>query len=66
MEEKFTQKSMEALSEAHNFAVRYKSSDMKVEHLLLALIGQMNGLIHLASQGAARLVHRCEQLSRHL
>ena len=45
MEEKFTQKSMEALSEAHNFAVRYKSSDMKVEHLLLALIGQMNGLI---------------------
>ena len=45
MEEKFTQKSMEAISEAHHFAIRYKSSDMKVEHLLLALIGQMNGLI---------------------
>ncbi len=45
MEDKFTQKSMEAISEAHNFAIRYKSSDMKVEHLLLALIGQMNGLI---------------------
>ena len=45
MEEKFTQKSMEAISEAHNFAIRYKSSDIKVEHLLLALIGQMNGLI---------------------
>jgi len=45
MENNFTQKSMEAISEAHNFAVRYKHSDMKVEHLLLALTGQMNGLI---------------------
>ncbi len=45
MEQKFTQKSMEAISEAHNFAIRYKHSDIKVEHLLLALIGQMNGLI---------------------
>ena len=45
MENNFTQKSMEAISEAHNFAIRYKHSDMKVEHLLLALIGQMNGLI---------------------
>lgn len=45
MEQNFTQKSMSAISEAHNFAIRYKHSDMKVEHLLLALIGQMNGLI---------------------
>ena len=45
MENNFTQKSMEAISEAHNFALRYKHSDMKVEHLLLALTGQMNGLI---------------------
>ncbi|MBP9479071.1 MAG: ATP-dependent chaperone ClpB [Sebaldella sp.] len=45
MENKFTEKSMEAISEAHNFAIRYKSSDMKAEHLLLALIGQMEGLI---------------------
>lgn len=45
MENNFTQKSIEAISEAHNFAIRYKHSDMKVEHLLLALIGQMNGLI---------------------
>ena len=45
MENNLTQKSMEAISEAHNFAIRYKHSDMKVEHLLLALIGQMNGLI---------------------
>ena len=45
MENNFTQKSMEAISEAHNFAIRYKHSDMKVEHLLLALTGQMNGLI---------------------
>ncbi len=45
MENNFTQKSMEAISEAHNFAIRYKHSDIKVEHLLLALVGQMNGLI---------------------
>ena len=45
MEQKFTQKSIEAISEAHNFAIRYKSPDIKVEHLLLALVGQMNGLI---------------------
>ena len=45
MENKFTEKSMEAISEAHNFAIKYKSSDMKAEHLLLALIGQMEGLI---------------------
>jgi ATP-dependent Clp protease ATP-binding subunit ClpB len=45
MDNKFTEKSVEAISEAHNYAVRYKSPDMKVEHLLLALIGQMEGLI---------------------
>ncbi|ACZ08245.1 Chaperone protein ClpB [Sebaldella termitidis] len=45
MENKFTEKSVEAISEAHNYAVRYKSPDMKVEHLLLALVGQMEGLI---------------------
>ena len=45
MDNKFTEKSVEAISEAHNYAVRYKSPDMKVEHLLLALVGQMEGLI---------------------
>ncbi|MDR2878911.1 MAG: ATP-dependent chaperone ClpB [Fusobacteriales bacterium] len=45
MENKFTEKSVEAISEAHNYAVRYKSPDMKAEHLLLALVGQMEGLI---------------------
>ena len=45
MEQNFTQKSMEAISEANNFAIRYRHSDIKVEHLLLALVGQMEGLI---------------------
>ena len=45
MENNFTQKSMEAISEAHNFAIRYKHSEIKTEHLLLALINQMDGLI---------------------
>ena len=45
MEQNFTQKSIEAISEANNFAIRYRYSDIKVEHLLLALVGQMDGLI---------------------
>ena len=45
MEQNFTQKSMSAISEAHNFAIRYKHSEIKTEHLLLALINQTDGLI---------------------
>ena len=45
MEQNFTQKSIEAISEANNFAIRYRHSDIKVEHLVLALVGQMDGLI---------------------
>ena len=45
MEQNFTQKSMSAISEAHNFAIRYKHSEIKTEHLLLTLINQMDGLI---------------------
>ena len=45
MKQNFTQKSMSAISEAHNFAIRYKHSEIKTEHLLLALINQMDGLI---------------------
>ena len=45
MEQNFTQKSMGAISEAHNFAIRYKHSEIKTEHLLLALINQTDGLI---------------------
>lgn len=43
--EKFTQKSVEALSAAHEFALKYKHTNIKNEHLILALISQMNGLI---------------------
>ena len=44
-QEKFTQKSMEALSAGHEFAVKYKHISIKKEHLLLALVSQMEGLI---------------------
>lgn len=44
-QEKFTQKSMEALSAGHEFAVKYKHISIKKEHVLLALVGQMDGLI---------------------
>ena len=45
MKQNFTQKSISAISEAHNFAIRYKHSEIKTEHLLLSLINQMDGLI---------------------
>ena len=45
MKQNFTQKSISAISEAHNFVIRYKHSEIKTEHLLLALINQMDGLI---------------------
>ena len=45
MKQNFTQKSISAISEAHNFAIRYKHSEIKTQHLLLALINQMDGLI---------------------
>lgn len=44
-QEKFTQKSLESLSAAHEFAIRYKHPVIKEEHLILALISQMEGLI---------------------
>ncbi len=44
-QEKFTQKSLESLSAAHEFAQKYKHTYIKREHLLLALISQIDGLI---------------------
>ncbi|WP_306765441.1 Clp protease N-terminal domain-containing protein, partial [Oceanivirga salmonicida] len=45
MENKYTEKATLAINEAANFANNYNNSEVKVEHLLLALIGQTNGLI---------------------
>ena len=42
---KFTQKSQEALTNAQNTAVRFGHAEMDVEHLLLALIEQADGLV---------------------
>ena len=42
---KFTQKSQEALANAQNTAVRFGHAEMDVEHLLLALIEQADGLV---------------------
>ena len=44
-QEKFTQKSLEALSSSHEFAQKYKHTSIKKEHLLLALVSQIDGLI---------------------
>lgn len=42
---KLTQKSQEAVFDAQNIAVRYGQQEVGVDHLLLALITQENGLI---------------------
>ncbi len=42
---KMTQKSQEALQQAQNLAVQYGHQEVDVEHLLLALIGQQDGLV---------------------
>ena len=42
---RFTQKSQEAIQDAQNIAVRYGHVELDVEHLLLALLEQTDGLI---------------------
>ena len=61
MENNFTQKSMEAISEAHNFAIRYKHSDMKVEHLLLHYDGGYPAYPDHRHCHALCCTHGCEQ-----
>lgn len=43
--EKFTEKSIGAINGAHEFATKYGHGSIKIEHLLLALVGQIEGLI---------------------
>ena len=43
--EKFTEKSIGAINAAHEFATKFKHSSIKIEHLLFALITQIEGLI---------------------
>lgn len=45
MENKYTEKATLALSEGQNFARKCSNGEYKVEHLLLALVGQPQGLI---------------------
>ena len=45
MNNNFTEKSIEAISEANGFASQYRNSEIKIEHLILALILQNDGLI---------------------
>lgn len=42
---KFTQKSQEAISEAQNLGIRFSHQQVDVEHLLLALLQQTEGLL---------------------
>jgi ATP-dependent Clp protease ATP-binding subunit ClpB len=50
---KLTQKSQAAISEAQNAAVRFGHQQIEVEHLLLALAAQDNGLV-------PQILSRCE------
>lgn len=41
----FTQNSINIISEANNFAFKYQNSEIKLEHLTLAMLSQNPGLI---------------------
>lgn len=43
--EKYTQKSLEAIQEAQNTAIRLQNSQIEQGHLLYALLNQHDGLI---------------------
>lgn len=63
--EKFTQKTVEALSEAQKFAVRMSHQQVDTEHLLLALLGQPEGLIPNILQkmniNSSKAISKCEE-----
>jgi ATP-dependent Clp protease ATP-binding subunit ClpB len=63
--EKFTQKTVEALSEAQKFAVRMSHQQVDMEHLLLALLGQPEGLIPTILQkmnvNGSKAISKCEE-----
>lgn len=63
--EKFTQKTIEALSEAQKFAIKMNHQQVDVEHLLLALLGQPEGLIPSILQkmgiNETKAIDRCEE-----
>ncbi|WP_372714505.1 ATP-dependent chaperone ClpB [Ilyobacter sp.] len=45
MNDKYTEKSVLAINDAHNYALKYKHTNIKPEHLALALLTQNDGLI---------------------
>ena len=45
MNDKYTEKSVLAINDAHNYALKYKHTNIKPEHLTLALLTQNDGLI---------------------
>lgn len=45
MNDKYTEKSVLAINDAHNYALKYKHTNIKPEHLILALLTQNDGLI---------------------
>ena len=63
--EKFTQKTIDALSEAQKFAIKMNHQQIDTEHLLLALLGQPEGLIPSIIQkmgiNETKAMDRCEE-----
>ena len=63
--EKFTQKTIDALSEAQKFAIKMNHQQIDTEHLLLALLGQPEGLIQSIIQkmgiNETKAMDRCEE-----
>ncbi len=60
----FTQKVQEALGEAQNLAVQYGHQQVDAEHLLLALLGQPDGLLPRASSACSKGCPGCPARAR--
>lgn len=62
--EKFTEKSMGAIGGAQEFATKYGHGSIKVEHLLLALVSQIEGLIpkilEKMGKSSSKLINKIE------
>ena len=65
--QKFTQKSVEAINDCEKLAYEYGNQEIEQEHLLVALLGQQDGLIpKMIEKMEINLEHFTENAKRHL
>ena len=64
--QKFTEKSLSAMENAHNDAVRRKNSELSTVHLLSSLTFQENGLVPGFSKKWRSILKNLHRLWNHL